>query len=259
MIDMQQIESFYPAHVRYFKRNILREYLQYKILEVMFDSRFSNEIAFMGGTAIRIIYDSGRFSEDLDFDNYGLTEKDFNELCDLILKKLNLTGYDVEKKITFKKAFHCYMGFPDLLYRLGLSGHRDEKIVIRIDTEPQNFKYTPDRKILNKFDVFTHINAVPPDILLSQKLTAVLQRKRAMGRDFFDIVFLSAITKPDFSYLEARIKAKNMLELKEMVLVKCASVNFKALVRDLEPFLLNPEDKKRVLLFREFIEGVDWG
>lgn len=33
MLDMSQIESFYAEPIRVFKKNILREYLQYKILD----------------------------------------------------------------------------------------------------------------------------------------------------------------------------------------------------------------------------------
>ena len=36
MLDLKQIESFYPEYLRSFKRNLLREYLQYKILEAIF-------------------------------------------------------------------------------------------------------------------------------------------------------------------------------------------------------------------------------
>lgn len=33
MLDIQQIESFYPEYLKPFKRNLLREYLQFKILD----------------------------------------------------------------------------------------------------------------------------------------------------------------------------------------------------------------------------------
>jgi len=67
MLDLKQIESFYPEYLRAFKRNLLREYLQYKILEVIFDSRFGEKLSFMDGTAIHIIHQNTRFSEDLGF------------------------------------------------------------------------------------------------------------------------------------------------------------------------------------------------
>ena len=54
MLDIDQIESFYPVQLRIFKKNLLREYLQYKILEIIFDSNFGEKLSFMGGTTIRI-------------------------------------------------------------------------------------------------------------------------------------------------------------------------------------------------------------
>lgn len=74
MLELNQIESYYPEHLRVFKKNILREYLQYKILEIIYDSKFTVNLVFMGGTAIRIIHGGSRFSEDLDFDNINLIQ-----------------------------------------------------------------------------------------------------------------------------------------------------------------------------------------
>lgn len=258
MLDLEQIESFYPSNVRYFKKNILREYLQYKILEIIFDSKFSMDMNFMGGTAIRIIHDNNRFSEDLDFDNLNLDEDGFTELGNLLEKKLTQLGYVVEIKMIFKQAFHCNISFLHILNELGFSGHRDEKIVIRIDTEPQKIIYNPEKKIINKFDVFTLVNVVPIDILLSQKLLAFLKRKRIMGRDLFDIVFLTAKTKPNLHYLDEKDEIKNFYELKEKLLKKCETINFKELIRDLEPFIINPDDIKRILLFKNFINDFNF-
>jgi len=121
MLDMEQIESFYPEYLRPFKRNLLREYLQYKILEIMFDSRFGRRLSFMGGTAIRIIHSNTRFSEDLDFDNLGLEEKDFGQLTKLIQRELQLEGYTVETKNVFKGAYRSYIRIPNILFETGLS------------------------------------------------------------------------------------------------------------------------------------------
>jgi predicted nucleotidyltransferase component of viral defense system len=61
MLDLKQIEVFYPEFLRSFKRNLLREYLQYKILEKIFDSEFGEALSLMGGTAIHMIYGNKRF------------------------------------------------------------------------------------------------------------------------------------------------------------------------------------------------------
>ena len=78
MLEIRQIESFFPERLRHFKCNLPREYLQYKILEAIFAGRYGQKLAFMGGTAIHIAHGLPRFSEDMDFDNRGLTKRGFS-------------------------------------------------------------------------------------------------------------------------------------------------------------------------------------
>ena len=73
MLTLSQITEQYAEALRPFKRNILREYLQYKILEIMFASEYATKLSFLGGTALRIVYGNTRFSADVDFDNFRLT------------------------------------------------------------------------------------------------------------------------------------------------------------------------------------------
>lgn len=256
MLDIEQIESFYPEYLRAFKRNLLREYLQYKILEAVFDSKFGKKLCFMGGTAIHIIHGNTRFSEDLDFDNLGLMKEEFEQLANLIQKRLNLEGYKVEIKNVFKGAYRCYMRIPDILFENGLSKHREEKLLIQLDTEPQEFRYVPEKVIINKFDVFLRINVVPMDILLAQKIYAIFKRRRAMGRDFYDAAFLFGKTKPNLSYLQLKLKIKDMADLKNKLLAKCS--NLKNLAKDVEQFLFNPSDSKKVLFFYDYIKNYNF-
>lgn len=257
MLDLNQIESFYPEPLRVFKKNILREYLQYKILDIIYDSQYAAKLIFMGGTAIRIIFGSSRFSEDLDFDNFRMTKKEFGELSDLVKKQLVLEGYSIEIRNVFKDAFHCYISVLEILYENQISRHKTEKLLIRLDTEPQGIPYSPENVLINKFDVFTRINVVPSSILLSQKILAIFNRKRPMGRDFFDTVYLFNRTKPDFNYLKLRMNINDMAELKDSLFTYCEKLNFKLLAKDVEPFLVNPNDRKKVLLFNDFIKGIN--
>ena len=258
MLDIEQIETFYPEYLRAFKRNLLQEYLQYKILEIVFDSKFGERLSLMGGTAIHIIHGNTRFSEDLDFDNLGLNKKEFEQLANSIQKRLQLEGYKAEIKNVFKGAYRCYIRIPDILFENGLSRHKDEKLLIEIDTEPQGYTYSPEKVIINKFDVFLRINVVPMDILLAQKIYAVFKRKRAMGRDFYDAVFLFGKTEPDPGYLELKLKIKNMADLKSKLLAKCSNFNFKDLAKDVEQFLFYPSDSKRVLYFYDYIRNYEF-
>lgn len=256
MLSIQEIEKYYPENVRVFKRNILREYLQYKILAILFDSEYASKISFLGGTALRIVHGNSRFSEDLDFDNFRLEKPEFENISALVKKELELEGYEVEIRNVFKGAYRCYVKIPKLLFESGLSGYSQEKILIQLDTAPHGFPYKPEKTFLNKFDIFTQISATPLDVILSQKIYAIFNRKTKKGRDFYDTVFLFAKTRPNYAYLKARIGIKNSKDLKKKLLCVCEKTNFKRLAQDVKPFLINPGDTRKVELFEEFIKGM---
>jgi hypothetical protein len=253
MLELRQIEEFYPEYLRHFKRNLLREYLQFKILAAIYASRYASKLAFMGGTAIHIVHGAQRFSEDLDFDNKGLTQGDFRSLTQVVAAKLSREGLSVEAGNSFKGAFSADIKIKGLLFESGISGHRQEKVLVKLDAEPQEYKYAPERFILNKFDVLSGIGVVPVDILLAQKFFAILMRKRAMGRDFFDAMFLAGKAKPDFGYLKARAGIPDMEGLKPAILRKCATLDFKQLAQDAAPLLFSSGDARKILLFPEFV------
>jgi len=257
MLTIEQIEQSYEEKLRPFKRNILREYLQYKILDIIFNSEFSSKMVFIGGTALRIIYGNTRFSEDLDFDNLGLSEEDFLQLSEKIKKGLELEGYGVEIDNIFKGAYRCIIKLPEVLFDNNLSAYKEEKILIQVDTTFQNFKYVADKKIINKFDVFTQINVAPLSVLLFQKIHALLNRKRDKGRDFYDVLFLLQLVKPDYDYLNNKLEIKNGAGLRERLLLKIKETDLKDLSRDVEPFLFNPSDSKKIIMFEEYIGQAD--
>jgi len=258
MLNLKEIRSFYPESLQKYEKFIYREYLQYKILEIVFESPFANKLSFLGGTCLRIVHNNNRFSEDIDFDNFNLTTNEFKQITEFIERRLKLLGYNIEIRNISKGAYHCYIKFPKLLFDEGLSGHKEEKILIQLDTEAHNYEYKPDQSILNKFDVFTQINSTPESILLSQKFYAVINRKRNKGRDFFDIIFLLGHgVLPDYKYLNHKIGVNNPEELRSMILEKCSRINMKEMVIDVQPFLFNHSDAKRILLFAEYLKEVN--
>jgi predicted nucleotidyltransferase component of viral defense system len=257
MLDFQQIQSQYPDDLSVFRRALLREYLQYKILQAIFESKKAHKLAFLGGTALRIVYGNSRFSEDIDLDNFDLSWPEFEQVIQKVEHFLALEGFNVKMKSVAKGAYRCYMRFPDLLYQQGLSPHRQEKILIQVDTAAQGFDYQPEIKILNKFDVFTEIRVTPLDILLSQKIYTAVNRKRPKGRDFFDITFLFSRTKPDFGFLSQKMGIETPEELRKEILDKIEAYDFQKLADDVAPFLMKEEERKRVEKFKRFWEQVD--
>ena len=88
MLNLQSIQTFFPGHVQQARRFMLREYLQCRILEILFNSDFRNQFAFLGGTCLRLIHDNQRFSEDLDFDNFNIMAEQFDQVSAVIAEGL---------------------------------------------------------------------------------------------------------------------------------------------------------------------------
>jgi len=257
MLDLQQIKNEYSEPLQGYERAIVREYLQHKILQAIFESKQASMLSFLGGTALRIVHGNSRFSEDIELDNFGLSWQAFGELIQKVKLFLELEGFLVETSMAAKGAFHCDLRFPELLYDQGLSPHQQEKILIQLDTVAQGYTYTPEIKILNKFDVFTEIRVTPLNVLLSQKIFTAVNRKRPKGRDFYDITFLLSKTKPDFGFINQKMGITSPESLREELLLKTEAFDFDALAGDVAPFLIAKEQVKRVVKFREFWKQVE--
>jgi len=256
MLSVEQILAQYPQELRIHSENILKEYLQYKILNIVYNSKYADKLVFLGGTALKIIYGSTRFSEDLDFDNLGLDKKQWDELSNIIQINLELEGIEVQVQSVTRKAFRIKIKIPRLLFSTGLSLLPEQKILIQLDITPQNFKYIPEKPIINKFDVFTKIFTVPKNLLLSQKIYAAVNRNRTMGRDFFDIIFLYGIgAEPNIQFLKQHLNINDKKGLQKYLLNKTKDLDFKQLAQDIRPFIINPSDIQKVELFREYVKN----
>lgn len=254
MLTLEEIQLQYPEKLRTFKSSLLREYLQYKMLEIIFTSEYATKLVFIGGTALRIVYNNSRFSEDIDFDNFGLTPAEFSRVTNKVKSGLEAEGFQVEMSIAGRESYRCNVRFPGLLFGSGLSPYPEEKILIQIDSLAQGFNYQPERRILNKFDVFTEVFTPSTDLLLAQKINAVFTRKRAKGRDFYDIVFLLSLTTPNYQYLKQQLHIAESEDLRAKLIEHCLEFDFRALARDVEKFLFNLNDRKKIELFPDFIK-----
>ena len=139
MLNLPQIKEAYPPQLHTYSSFLLREYLQYKILVLLFNSEYAAKFVFLGGTCLRIVHQNNRFSEDLDFDNFDLSPEDFDKVAAVIQRGLENEGLEIEMQQVYRGAFHCYIKFPNLLYQTGLSGHQNAKILIQFDTDKKKF------------------------------------------------------------------------------------------------------------------------
>ena len=104
-----------------------------------------------------------------------------------------------------------------MLHKSGISPDKGRKILIRIDSESKEKNYAPHVFTINKFGVFRRILAAPPEILLAQKMMAVLYRNPAKGRDLFDVSFLMGMTTPEFTYIEQCLNLDRKAFLKQLI------------------------------------------
>ncbi|KGE87000.1 MAG: nucleotidyl transferase AbiEii/AbiGii toxin family protein [Phaeodactylibacter xiamenensis] len=255
MMEMSEIVKCFPDYIREqgFKQDMLREYLQFEILKIIFESKHASAYTFLGGTCLHLVYGTERFSEDLDFDNVGLSAADFEETGRAVQKGLELLGYKTIIKFSHKDAFHCKVTFPGILYDYGLSGHKEARIFIKLDTEKQDYGYQRELVRIQKFGVDTDIFVTPPDLLASQKIAAVLGRKRPKGRDFYDLTWLlEQGHTPDYGYLDTRFGITGPAELRLRVAEHIASFDFEQLARDVAPFLFRAESLELVRGFPGF-------
>lgn len=232
--------------------NFLREYLQLLILKFLDEKGYFRNLAFVGGTALRILYDLKRFSEDLDF--CLVSPKNFALLSLVNNLKLRCRQENLVVDITYKNTkavAQINLKFPKLLFALGFTSHKDKKLFIKIEidqTPPAGFK--TELTLINK-EFLISINHYDTESLFASKLHALLYRKYAKGRDYYDLLwYLSRKIKPNYVLLNNAIlqtQHKNLHLDQEALIALLAKqiqkVNFKNIVNDVAPFL---EDQQEI-------------
>lgn len=170
-------------------RNLVREYLQARILAVLQHVGAMIPLAFHGGTALRFLYAHGRFSEDLDFALEGNRQYyDFRGYLQAIRSTLTPEGYSVDIKISDQKVVHsAFVRFSGLLYELGLSNQPGEVLAVKleVDTNPPAGAGL-ETTVVRRFTLL-QLQHHDKASLLAGKLHAILQRPYTKGRDLYDL------------------------------------------------------------------------
>lgn len=163
-------------------KHIYREYCQNIFLSFLYQQKKSKQLLFKGGTALRIVYNSPRYSEDLDFTIIDLTNNEIEDMMVGVLsqfEKMNLQTSIQESKET--------------------TGGYLADIEVRMQGETMQIAIQASRRSISdsKPDVTLVENTyIPPytvfmlsqNLLVKEKIQAAQDRKKP--RDFFDIYFL---------------------------------------------------------------------
>ena len=258
MIELSTILGFYPPQIANnvaFHKHILKEYVELLSLEYLSRSPYVPQLAFIDGTNLRLVYGIDRFSEDLDFDCKDFNENQFIEMTDRLIDYLRMNGLQAEprdkanEKLT---AFRRNIFFPELLFELGLSGHREESFLMKVDVQDQGVDYQPEMAMVNRCGFFFALPVPSQSVMLSMKLSALLTR--AKGRDFYDTIFLWQRTNPDYGFLKLRSGIGNSDELRQALDSLLSRIDLNLKRRDFEHLLFNASRSDQVLYFEAFVK-----
>ena len=246
------------------KLNIMREYLQAYALRIMHDKGVFRSTAFLGGTALRFLYNLPRFSEDLDFS--VVKEKEclpFVEIIKKVKEEFILAGYDISVSYNDKKNLqHAFIKFKSLMYEAGISPLKEQNFSIKIECDtspPQGAGLTT--AIVNKYFPLSFLSY---DIasLFAGKLHALLNREYTKGRDFFDLGWYLSKWKdlsPNITFLQNAFKQTGFSKVmpsqdnwRNLLYKAVEAAEWEKVIRDVKNFLENPSDmdiftKKNVL------------
>mgnify|MGYP001216253615 FL=1 len=258
MIQINDLKNYYPPLVRdnqMFDRYILKEYLQLLILDHLSATSWIRKITLIGGTCLRLLKGIDRFSEDLDFDCKDLSTEEFVKMNDEIMTLLHRNGFIVEPRDRENKrlkAFRRNIYFPELLFNLGLTGHREERFLIKVEAHDQQFIYSPILANIRSSGFFFPFPVPPDPILCAMKISAMLERQK--GRDFYDAMFLLGQTMPEYSFLSSKHSIYGPDELKEATGKVLKSVDLRKKSRDFEHLLFNRDNSLRILRVADYFE-----
>lgn len=242
MISGETLEKLSKQYQTGVFPNIIREYFQHLFLSELYKLPESGKMLFKGGTALRMVYGSPRFSEDLDFSVFGIGQNDLKRFVEdlfvKVLAEIERAGIQVEIGEKSDRTTGGYFGvatFRVLEYQpvgveVNISSRNGRSINGEVDSVANDFVPT-----------YTLVH-LPQDELVEEKIFGAL-RQRKKPRDFYDLYFIMRK-----GMLSAGQK-KRLAGLKDEIFVEAGSINFRG---ELGAFL--PVDQQAII--RDFVRAL---
>lgn len=212
--------------------SILREYIQILFLFHLYNIKNSDQIYFKGGTAIRLLFDSFRFSEDLDFSTAlsaksisGLLENTLTnfkkELGNISLISPTLKKNSIISRINFKSEETAYPLSIHLEFSL-----REKPIMPKTSQFETLYPISP-------YPVVKHLAW---EEILAEKIRACFIR--AKSRDLFDIWYLLTKEVPlKWDMVNKKMAYYNRAVSPQELVDHIEKINQSDFVKDLAKFL----------------------
>ncbi len=201
----------YAAENAMEQENVLQEIMQHYVLASLSRSGFFTRAIFHGGTCLRIINGTNRFSEDLDF----VLKRPDSTFCwhpylEKVQEDCHREGIEFEAadkskaESVVQKAFLKTGSIGQILsFNFPFNRHNSKKIKIKleIDTNPP-----AGSRFETSYITFPSIAVITTQTLESGfagKAHALLCRKYVKGRDWYDYIwYVSQKIQPNFELLQ---------------------------------------------------------
>jgi predicted nucleotidyltransferase component of viral defense system len=246
-------------------RNILKEHIQYYVLQFISQSVWVERFIFKGGTCLHFFFDLPRLSEDLDFDITNIQTFDINKFIkELKIYFVSTVQYDtVDIKLANNKRTF-YVRFS-ILRDIGMPIAVSESnvVFVRIDIAPVvGTTYSTEIAIKSIYDFSLLIKRYSLPDLFSGKIAAIITREafegtikkeRIKGRDYYDLIwFLEKNIQPNWKYL-SEITGFTKKEVLQRLGAKIEKAEPSLLQTDLMPFF---QDNTFVRSFSQNIKSL---
>lgn len=236
-----------------FKKLVLSEFLQHLILQSLYRQGSFECLTFTGGTALRILYHTGRYSEDLDFSVSKAKHFSLNHILQKIQKDFGLYQIPLDSFLKEEKTIaKADVRFPSILQEFNLTPLRHQKLTVKIEVD----RHPPSGGV-QEIALVTHpisymVSVFDLPSLFATKLHALFFRRYAKGRDYYDLAwYLGRKVKPNFKLLNNAIRqtqgtGHGIKEqgFKQKLSEHLETVDFAKVRSEVERFLINREELK---------------
>jgi predicted nucleotidyltransferase component of viral defense system len=270
---IEQMLRRYELQTVHDHENALKEIIQEIVLLGLWRSKFYEKAVFYGGSALRILHNLDRFSEELDFSLIRPENKlHMKKYLDAIKSELELWGFEVQIEEKDKKnrstIDSAFIKANTLIHLLKIDSnlkiHKNAvmKIKLEIDQEPA---------IGVTSEIKYHLHPIPFTIktmtlpgLFAGKMHALLCRTirtNIKGRDWYDLIWFVKNHIPcDLQYLQNKMiqtghidssEVLNRKKLIDLISRKVEQIDFSLAKNDAEPFLKTSRQKDELRLWSD--------
>ncbi len=240
----------------------LKEFLILVCLDFIYNSPKWSKLIFTGGTALRILGETGRLSEDLDLDSLEDNFDSQNFSQDLF-KKFQQAGFQEVELSVKSQGKVVVLKFP-LLEKLGLRDDLAQTnfLHLKIEIETNHYDHFVTQKTpIMKNNLFFVVESYDFPTLFAGKIEAILGRKGKVfldrydfrGRDLYDLIwFLEKGYWPNLERVKEIIKAeqgaeiRNYADLWNLLLARIEKIEPEGIYDDLKNLTLNPQAVKKM-------------